>query len=674
MTSAAVPGRSVTVRVPAKVNLELLVGPRRDDGYHHLSTVFHAVSLYDDVTVGSADEWGVSGHRPVWRPGARGRRPTSPCVRPASWPRRRFDVEPVHISIRKDIPVAGGMAGGSADAAATLVACDAPVGPRPRPRGARGARLPSSAATCPSSSAGGTAMGSGRGEHAGAGAGPRHLPLGLRPQPRAACRPRPCTPSATGCAGDAPVPEPVADRADDDARCAAATRDALGRRSSPTTSRRPRSRCAPTSARCWRPGMEYGALGGVVSGSGPTIAFLVEDNEAGIDLAVALTARGRGARRAPGERPGPRRPRHPRTGSTDRGQPRLRRARLPRARHRPGARRRLARRRRRRPDRRRRPQRWRQDHPAAGAEGRREVDSGRVARVGGLTIGVLDPGRRHGPRGHGRTRRCIGDLPEHVWAGDARIRDVLTGLLGGTDAPAVGWHDGARSARSPAASADGWRWPRCSSPRPDLLLLDEPTNHLDVEGVAWLADHLVRRHARAGQRRRRRSPTTGGSSTRSPPRPGRSTRRVGALLRGRLRGVRAGQGRARADGGRSPPSAATTCCARSSPGCAAARRRAPASPSSGSTPPTPSSPTSRRPATTSSWCGSRRPGSARTSSTWSTPASTLGDRVLLDHVTWRLAPGERTGIVGVNGAGKSTLLRAHGRRRAADRRQAQGRA
>jgi len=60
MTSAAAPGRSVTARVPAKVNLELLVGPCRDDGYHDLSTVFQAVSVYDDVTVEPAEEWGIT--------------------------------------------------------------------------------------------------------------------------------------------------------------------------------------------------------------------------------------------------------------------------------------------------------------------------------------------------------------------------------------------------------------------------------------------------------------------------------------------------------------------------------------------------------------------------------------------------------------------------------------
>ena len=60
MTSAPLVPAPVTVRVPAKVNLELLVGPRRPDGYHALSTVFQAVSLYDDVTVAAAADWGVT--------------------------------------------------------------------------------------------------------------------------------------------------------------------------------------------------------------------------------------------------------------------------------------------------------------------------------------------------------------------------------------------------------------------------------------------------------------------------------------------------------------------------------------------------------------------------------------------------------------------------------------
>src|SRR5690242_3699518 len=123
MTSAALPPSSVTVRVPAKVNLELLVGPPREDGFHPLSTIFHAVNLFDEVTVSAAPDWGVT----VTGPQALGvpEDGNNLAVRAA---RRLAETsrlaEPVHLRIRKEIPVAGGMAGGSADAAAALVACD----------------------------------------------------------------------------------------------------------------------------------------------------------------------------------------------------------------------------------------------------------------------------------------------------------------------------------------------------------------------------------------------------------------------------------------------------------------------------------------------------------------------------------------------------------------------
>ena len=60
MTAAPLVPGPVTVRVPAKVNLELLVGPRRADGYHSLATVYQAVGLYDDVTLAAAEDFGVS--------------------------------------------------------------------------------------------------------------------------------------------------------------------------------------------------------------------------------------------------------------------------------------------------------------------------------------------------------------------------------------------------------------------------------------------------------------------------------------------------------------------------------------------------------------------------------------------------------------------------------------
>ncbi len=123
MSLAAVGSDRVTVRVPGKINLELAVGPLRDDGFHSLSTVFHAVSVYDDITVSSAPEWQVSVRGPFSE-----RVPADAsnlALRAARLLSDRVGAgSPVHVEIDKDIPVAGGMAGGSADAAATLVACE----------------------------------------------------------------------------------------------------------------------------------------------------------------------------------------------------------------------------------------------------------------------------------------------------------------------------------------------------------------------------------------------------------------------------------------------------------------------------------------------------------------------------------------------------------------------
>lgn len=117
---------SVTVRAPAKINLRLGVGPVRDDGYHPLATVYQAIGLYDDVTATEADEWGVDvaagGDLEVSDvpPGR-----DNIAIRAGLALAAHHHVEQAaHLSIAKSIPVAGGLAGGSADAAATLVALD----------------------------------------------------------------------------------------------------------------------------------------------------------------------------------------------------------------------------------------------------------------------------------------------------------------------------------------------------------------------------------------------------------------------------------------------------------------------------------------------------------------------------------------------------------------------
>lgn len=124
--SLSVISDAVSVRVPAKVNLHLGVGPLRDDGYHDLVTVYQALSLYDDVTVARAAALGVT----LRREGGRGADAADVpldddnlAIKAVRALGKWADRDPrVAIEIVKRIPVAGGMAGGSADAAGALVA------------------------------------------------------------------------------------------------------------------------------------------------------------------------------------------------------------------------------------------------------------------------------------------------------------------------------------------------------------------------------------------------------------------------------------------------------------------------------------------------------------------------------------------------------------------------
>ncbi len=118
--SLSVVSDAVTVRVPAKVNLYLGVGPLRADGYHDLVTVFQALSLCDDVRVSASTELAVTttGEGAADVPADS----TNLAARAVTEVARRTDRPPrVAIGITKRIPVAGGMAGGSADAAGALV-------------------------------------------------------------------------------------------------------------------------------------------------------------------------------------------------------------------------------------------------------------------------------------------------------------------------------------------------------------------------------------------------------------------------------------------------------------------------------------------------------------------------------------------------------------------------
>jgi len=297
----------VTVRVPAKINLSLSVGPLRPDGYHELVTVFHAVSLYDEVIARSARGISLS-VEPLRRDSDVDAVPAD--ERNLAWQAaallaEQCGVEPnVRLTIRKDIPVAGGMAGGSADAAATLVACDSLWG-----TGLRRDELHDLAAQLgsdvPFALHGGTAIGTGRGEHISpvlASAGLEWviavLDAGLStPKIFEACD---MQRRRAGVEVPAPSVHP-------DLMTALRSRDtaAIGR--ALYNDLQPASvEVLPEIGELLTLGRAAGACGSLVSGSGPTTVFLVDSPLAAANVEAELRASGgcRAVRRARGPVPG----------------------------------------------------------------------------------------------------------------------------------------------------------------------------------------------------------------------------------------------------------------------------------------------------------------------------------------------------------------------------------
>lgn len=296
---------SVSVRVPAKVNLQLAVGPLRADGYHELVTVFAAVNLCDEVVVRASASNGVS--LTLSGEGAESL-PTGVdnlAVRAALAVAARVGIDPaIEIHIHKSIPVAGGMAGGSADAAATLVACDAlwKAGLRKEELSTLAADLGSDV---PFALHGGIAIGTGRGEQL-----TPVLARGSFSWVFALADEGLSTPAVYAECDRLREGRKVKDPYVSDLLLQALVAGdpvllgkALHNDLQPAA-----VSLRPSLGQLLEAGDDFGALGGIVSGSGPTCAFLARDEEHALDLAVALTATGlcRSVRRAQGPVPGAR--------------------------------------------------------------------------------------------------------------------------------------------------------------------------------------------------------------------------------------------------------------------------------------------------------------------------------------------------------------------------------
>ncbi|MDR0416948.1 MAG: 4-(cytidine 5'-diphospho)-2-C-methyl-D-erythritol kinase [Propionibacteriaceae bacterium] len=282
------PAGAVRVRVPGKINLALRVGPRRPDGYHELATLFQAVSLCDELSAAPAADGRITVAMTGQAAGV-GSGLGNLAVRAAHLLRERYGDPSLgaDLAIRKAIPVAGGMAGGSADGAAALVACARLWGlgvGRPallELAGELGADVPFALL-------GGCAHGLGRGDRVTPvlSRGVCHWVLAL---------------AAGGLStahvfqrfderGDAPADTPAVPPG---LLTALASGDTRGVGRHLVNDLTPAALAlAPGLRRTLAAGLELGALGAIVSGSGPTVALLAADADHADRLAVAISSEG----------------------------------------------------------------------------------------------------------------------------------------------------------------------------------------------------------------------------------------------------------------------------------------------------------------------------------------------------------------------------------------------
>ncbi|WP_139417768.1 4-(cytidine 5'-diphospho)-2-C-methyl-D-erythritol kinase [Agromyces laixinhei] len=290
MTIAAT-DEAVHVRAPGKINLFMRVGAVQADGYHDVATAYQAVSLYEDVRAWPDDGFSVAFGGSVDTSGLPTDR-SNLAIKAAKLLARTAGVPGgVHLEIDKHVPIAGGMGGGSADAAATLIACDALWGTA-LPKEDLQALAAKLGADVPFALSGGTAIGTGRGDQLSPALATGSFHWVLAVAEFGLSTPavyRELDRQREGRLGlvhdsEAPVVDTAvlqALRAGDAHLLAESLHNDLQAAA---------LSLAPGLGGILEIGEAHGALAGIVSGSGPTIAFLVDDTDSALELQVALSA------------------------------------------------------------------------------------------------------------------------------------------------------------------------------------------------------------------------------------------------------------------------------------------------------------------------------------------------------------------------------------------------
>ena len=291
MTSSATP-TAVHVRAPGKINVFLKVGSLLDDGYHDVAIAYQAVSLYEDVRASHADDFSVTttGTVDISRVPSDG---SNIAIKAARLLARTTGYRGgVRLEIDKHVPVTGGMGGGSADAAATLLACDSLWGTQvPRERMLElAAQL---GADVPFALTGGTAIGTGRGDQLSPALAKGQFQWVLALADFGLSTPavyneldshrdrhaQDIFPASIAPSVDTNVLQAL--RAGDPHMLADTLYNDL---------QAPALHLQPSLTEVLELGERSGALAGIVSGSGPTVAFLAADLDSALELQIALSA------------------------------------------------------------------------------------------------------------------------------------------------------------------------------------------------------------------------------------------------------------------------------------------------------------------------------------------------------------------------------------------------